>query len=618
MKLSIPAVLLCIGAALPSAAQMRIDGSRVIEGTLNFCADTGTSGAYACNLMPAIGGYVAGSQYCFQANSTNAGAATLNLNGLGPKAVRKYAGGSLIDLDANDIIAGQRVCVIYDGTYMQLSTRLANEGGALWKTAGPGGMTAGTVCKYNTDGTIVPVIGNESIVGICATTTNSGVVGKLITVGNAACIAEGAVTQNDYVGVGATNPSHCKDLGQSARNAIPGTTYIAGRAATSAADGGTVTLELFGPGMSGTQTTGAGGYSATASSVPAAGCAQWDDNGNVGSTGANCGSGSGSGSGALGYSASGLSLGGTLYVPVTGGGGPSATESTIQVPMVAGATISNFYVQIGGAPGNGNTLQFTLRNMGVDQLITCSISGPAATGCNDTVHSVIVNSGNLLSVKIVATGTFAANQTVAIAMQYGSIGAGAVQTGTANQIAYYPGNGATLSGQSFVPVAQGGTGQTTYADGQLLIGSSSGNSLSKGTLTGAGSLNVINGHGSVTLTGGSGMGCAFDGGGAVVAGNSVCYARAPFGCTIQSWSIVAQGAGPTATVDIWRVASGTALPTVAATIAGSSKPALSAGNANASGALTGWATSVLPGDIFGFHIDAVSNATWIEVRLVCQ
>lgn len=51
-------------------------------------------------------------------------------------------------------------------------------------------------------------------------------------------------------------------------------------------------------------------------------------------------------------------------------------------------------------------------------------------------------------------------------------------------------------------VAQGGTGQTTYTDGQLLIGNSTGNTLTKATLTGtANRVTVTNGAGSITLSG---------------------------------------------------------------------------------------------------------------------
>lgn len=48
-------------------------------------------------------------------------------------------------------------------------------------------------------------------------------------------------------------------------------------------------------------------------------------------------------------------------------------------------------------------------------------------------------------------------------------------------------------------VAQGGTGQTTYTDGQLLIGNSSGNTLSKATLTAGTNITVTNGNGTIEI-----------------------------------------------------------------------------------------------------------------------
>jgi hypothetical protein len=50
-----------------------------------------------------------------------------------------------------------------------------------------------------------------------------------------------------------------------------------------------------------------------------------------------------------------------------------------------------------------------------------------------------------------------------------------------------------------VPVSQGGTGQTSYTDGQLLIGNSSGNTLSKATLTAGTGVSITNGGGSITV-----------------------------------------------------------------------------------------------------------------------
>ena len=50
-----------------------------------------------------------------------------------------------------------------------------------------------------------------------------------------------------------------------------------------------------------------------------------------------------------------------------------------------------------------------------------------------------------------------------------------------------------------LPVAKGGTGQTTYTDGQLLIGNSTGNTLTKATLTAGTGISVTNSTGSITI-----------------------------------------------------------------------------------------------------------------------
>lgn len=49
-----------------------------------------------------------------------------------------------------------------------------------------------------------------------------------------------------------------------------------------------------------------------------------------------------------------------------------------------------------------------------------------------------------------------------------------------------------------LPEANGGTGETTYSNGQLLVGNAA-NGLTKATLTGGSSINITNGDGSITI-----------------------------------------------------------------------------------------------------------------------
>jgi len=52
---------------------------------------------------------------------------------------------------------------------------------------------------------------------------------------------------------------------------------------------------------------------------------------------------------------------------------------------------------------------------------------------------------------------------------------------------------------SALPVARGGTGQTSYTNGQLLIGNTTGNTLTKATLTQGSGITITNGNGAITI-----------------------------------------------------------------------------------------------------------------------
>lgn len=57
----------------------------------------------------------------------------------------------------------------------------------------------------------------------------------------------------------------------------------------------------------------------------------------------------------------------------------------------------------------------------------------------------------------------------------------------------------TLGVTGTLPVNLGGTNQTSYTDGQLLIGNSTGNTLAKSTLTAGSGISITNGAGSITI-----------------------------------------------------------------------------------------------------------------------
>jgi len=97
-----------------------------VGGGLDYCADAGTTDAYACNLSPAITAYTVGKQYSFKANTGNTGPATISFNSLTATTIKKVVGGVNTDLADNDIRAGQIVQVVFDGSNMQMASMLAN------------------------------------------------------------------------------------------------------------------------------------------------------------------------------------------------------------------------------------------------------------------------------------------------------------------------------------------------------------------------------------------------------------------------------------------------------------------------------------------------------------
>jgi hypothetical protein len=99
----------------------------------------------------------------------------------------------------------------------------------------------------------------------------------------------------------------------------------------------------------------------------------------------------------------------------------------------------------------------------------------------------------------------------AAATEYVRINAsGNVGIGTTSPSAKLDVNGSlranSLTLTTALAVAQGGTGQTSYTDGQLLIGNTATGGLSKATITAGSGISVTNGNGSISIaaTGGGG------------------------------------------------------------------------------------------------------------------
>jgi hypothetical protein len=130
---------------------------------------------------------------------------------------------------------------------------------------------------------------------------------------------------------------------------------------------------------------------------------------------------------------------------------------------------------------------FTLPNSSATILTTASVVTvpQGGTGLTSLAQGDILYSSALNTLSALAKNTSAT--------RYLS------NTGTSNNPAWAQIN-LTNGVTGALPVANGGTGQTTYTDGQLLIGNTTGNTLAKGNLIGSTGVSVTNGAGTISVS----------------------------------------------------------------------------------------------------------------------
>lgn len=144
-----------------------IQPNEIQDAIHTYAEDAEASDSYAITLEPAPSAYTAGQMFVFKANTANTGAASLDVNGLGAKTIKKRTG---TDLANNDIQSGSIVSVVYDGTNFQMISMLANA------PAGSGDMVAAT---YDPAGV------TEQLVGLTAiqTLTNKTLTSPVLNTG---------------------------------------------------------------------------------------------------------------------------------------------------------------------------------------------------------------------------------------------------------------------------------------------------------------------------------------------------------------------------------------------------------------------------------------------------
>lgn len=187
------------------------------------------------------------------------------------------------------------------------------------------------------------------------------------------------------------------------------------------------------------------------------------------------------------YTSSGLTMATSRMLGRTDLGTGAAQEITVGtgLTLASGSLVNSAPDQTVTLTGGtaisigGSYPSFTITNTAPDQIV--SLTGAGTTAVTGTYPNFTITSNDQY------TGTVT------------SVAASGGTTGLT-----FSGSPITTSGTltlgGTLAAANGGTGQTTYTDGQLLIGNSVGNTLTKSTLTAGSGVSISNGNGSITIS----------------------------------------------------------------------------------------------------------------------
>lgn len=198
-RLALLCMLWLLSPSLLWAQGQLIQGNRTIVGWFNSCIAGGAGNTFTCALEYPLPGYVPQQCFTFRANHTVTGPATLNVDSRGAKSLMKYVLGTMVALEANDIVTGQMVNACYDGTVMQVvSLGGGGSSGGVEDLIGGDGIviTGGTLRTASDEANFLTDLGITPLVG------GAGTKGKLGVLDSGEfCYTDGATTAIPWCGV---------------------------------------------------------------------------------------------------------------------------------------------------------------------------------------------------------------------------------------------------------------------------------------------------------------------------------------------------------------------------------------------------------------------------------
>jgi len=161
-----------LGAATAGTDAVRF--SQIQAGTEKLLAVTGTNTIIG-SATPALTAYTAGNAFTFVVAGSNTTAVTLNIDGLGAKAITRDGTTALV---SGDMVTGEVVLVVYDGTQFQVlnsnSFTNLNVSGTLSVT-GVATLTAQPILSSLTASSAVATDASKGLVSVTNTGTGNNV-----------------------------------------------------------------------------------------------------------------------------------------------------------------------------------------------------------------------------------------------------------------------------------------------------------------------------------------------------------------------------------------------------------------------------------------------------------